>query len=121
MGEAAGRKYLEDVLAVKPTPEVVSAMLSCSRCSLPWASFSRLQGRAAHTHLAVSALRAELLWAHFFWAVSLWLGPQRSPLLLAALCSAVDLIRSGGKKLRFLVAKSDMEIAKKIVSSSSSS
>uniref|UniRef100_A0A8C3BY20 Ras-associating and dilute domain-containing protein n=1 Tax=Cairina moschata TaxID=8855 RepID=A0A8C3BY20_CAIMO len=35
--------------------------------------------------------------------------------------SAVDLIRSGGKKLRFLVAKSDMEIAKKIVSSSSSS
>ncbi|NXJ82882.1 RADIL protein, partial [Trogon melanurus] len=28
--------------------------------------------------------------------------------------SAVDLIRSGGKKLRFLVAKSDMEIAKKI-------
>ncbi|XP_009284842.1 PREDICTED: ras-associating and dilute domain-containing protein [Aptenodytes forsteri] len=35
--------------------------------------------------------------------------------------SAVDLIRSGGKKLRFLVAKSDMEIAKKIGSSSSSS
>ncbi|XP_065588965.1 ras-associating and dilute domain-containing protein isoform X2 [Cyrtonyx montezumae] len=35
--------------------------------------------------------------------------------------SAVDLIRSGGKKLRFLVAKSDMEIAKKIVSSSASS
>ncbi|XP_035195981.1 LOW QUALITY PROTEIN: ras-associating and dilute domain-containing protein [Oxyura jamaicensis] len=35
--------------------------------------------------------------------------------------SAVDLIRSGGKKLRFLVAKSDMEITKKIVSSSSSS
>ncbi|XP_035757231.1 ras-associating and dilute domain-containing protein [Egretta garzetta] len=35
--------------------------------------------------------------------------------------SAVDLIRSGGKKLRFLVAKSDMEIAKKISSSSSSS
>ncbi|XP_065500760.1 ras-associating and dilute domain-containing protein [Caloenas nicobarica] len=35
--------------------------------------------------------------------------------------SAVDLIRSGGKKLRFLVAKSDMEIAKKITSSSSSS
>uniref|UniRef100_A0A8B9ZI44 Ras-associating and dilute domain-containing protein n=1 Tax=Anas platyrhynchos TaxID=8839 RepID=A0A8B9ZI44_ANAPL len=35
--------------------------------------------------------------------------------------SAVDLIRSGGKKLRFLVAKSDMEIAKKIISSSSSS
>ncbi|KAJ7401960.1 Ras-associating and dilute domain-containing protein [Pitangus sulphuratus] len=33
--------------------------------------------------------------------------------------SAVDLIRSGGKKLRFLVAKSDMEIAKKISSSSS--
>ncbi|NXL05348.1 RADIL protein, partial [Mesembrinibis cayennensis] len=28
--------------------------------------------------------------------------------------SAVDLIRSGGKKLRFLVAKSDMETAKKI-------
>ncbi|NXS90958.1 RADIL protein, partial [Jacana jacana] len=28
--------------------------------------------------------------------------------------SAVELIRSGGKKLRFLVAKSDMEIAKKI-------
>ncbi|NXK89626.1 RADIL protein, partial [Formicarius rufipectus] len=28
--------------------------------------------------------------------------------------SAVDLIRSGGKKLRFLVAKSDVEIAKKI-------
>ncbi|NXQ53595.1 RADIL protein, partial [Anthoscopus minutus] len=28
--------------------------------------------------------------------------------------SAVDLIRSGGKKLRFLVAKSDTEIAKKI-------
>ncbi|NXK48341.1 RADIL protein, partial [Chauna torquata] len=28
--------------------------------------------------------------------------------------SAVDLIRSGGKKLRFLIAKSDMEIAKKI-------
>ncbi|KFO59020.1 Ras-associating and dilute domain-containing protein, partial [Corvus brachyrhynchos] len=28
--------------------------------------------------------------------------------------SAVDLIRSGGKKLRFLVAKSDIEIAKKI-------
>ncbi|XP_042294505.1 ras-associating and dilute domain-containing protein isoform X2 [Sceloporus undulatus] len=28
--------------------------------------------------------------------------------------SAVDLIRSGGKKLRFLVAKSDLEIAKKI-------
>ncbi|XP_010122672.1 PREDICTED: ras-associating and dilute domain-containing protein-like, partial [Chlamydotis macqueenii] len=35
--------------------------------------------------------------------------------------SAVDLIRSGGKKLRFLVAKSDMEIAKKISSSSSAS
>uniref|UniRef100_A0A8B9QCY9 Ras-associating and dilute domain-containing protein n=1 Tax=Apteryx owenii TaxID=8824 RepID=A0A8B9QCY9_APTOW len=35
--------------------------------------------------------------------------------------SAVDLIRSGGKKLRFLVAKSDVEIAKKISSSSSSS
>ncbi|XP_056359348.1 ras-associating and dilute domain-containing protein [Oenanthe melanoleuca] len=35
--------------------------------------------------------------------------------------SAVDLIRSGGKKLRFLVAKSDIEIAKKISSSSSSS
>ncbi|KAM6319832.1 ras-associating and dilute domain-containing protein [Podargus strigoides] len=35
--------------------------------------------------------------------------------------SAVDLIRSGGKRLRFLVAKSDMEIAKKISSSSSSS
>ncbi|XP_040539273.1 ras-associating and dilute domain-containing protein isoform X1 [Gallus gallus] len=35
--------------------------------------------------------------------------------------SAVDLIRSGGKKLRFLVAKSDMEIAKKIISSSASS
>ncbi|XP_074866576.1 ras-associating and dilute domain-containing protein isoform X2 [Carettochelys insculpta] len=33
--------------------------------------------------------------------------------------SAVELIRSGGKKLRFLVAKSDMEIAKKISSSSS--
>ncbi|XP_050173330.1 ras-associating and dilute domain-containing protein isoform X2 [Myiozetetes cayanensis] len=33
--------------------------------------------------------------------------------------SAVDLIRSGGKKLRFLVAKSDTEIAKKISSSSS--
>ncbi|XP_077172721.1 ras-associating and dilute domain-containing protein [Paroedura picta] len=28
--------------------------------------------------------------------------------------SAVDLIRSGGKKLRFLVAKSDLEVAKKI-------
>ncbi|XP_054849596.1 ras-associating and dilute domain-containing protein [Eublepharis macularius] len=28
--------------------------------------------------------------------------------------SAVDLIRSGGKKLRFLVAKSDMDVAKKI-------
>uniref|UniRef100_A0A8C3SLF5 Ras-associating and dilute domain-containing protein n=1 Tax=Chelydra serpentina TaxID=8475 RepID=A0A8C3SLF5_CHESE len=35
--------------------------------------------------------------------------------------SAVELIRCGGKKLRFLVAKSDMEIAKKISSSSSSS
>uniref|UniRef100_A0A8C3QMA3 Ras-associating and dilute domain-containing protein n=1 Tax=Cyanoderma ruficeps TaxID=181631 RepID=A0A8C3QMA3_9PASS len=35
--------------------------------------------------------------------------------------SAVDLIRSGGKKLRFLVAKSDIEVAKKISSSSSSS
>ncbi|XP_072205715.1 ras-associating and dilute domain-containing protein isoform X2 [Excalfactoria chinensis] len=35
--------------------------------------------------------------------------------------SAVDLIRSGGKKLRFLVAKSDMEIAKKLISSSASS
>ncbi|KAM6299149.1 ras-associating and dilute domain-containing protein [Aegotheles albertisi] len=35
--------------------------------------------------------------------------------------SAVDLIRSGGKKLRFLIAKSDMEIAKKISCSSSSS
>uniref|UniRef100_A0A8C3JMG5 Ras-associating and dilute domain-containing protein n=1 Tax=Calidris pygmaea TaxID=425635 RepID=A0A8C3JMG5_9CHAR len=35
--------------------------------------------------------------------------------------SAVDLIRSGGKKLRFLVAKSDTEIAKKISSTSSSS
>lgn len=54
MGEAAGRKYLEDVLAIKLTPEVVSAMLSCSRCSPPWASSSRLQGRAAYTHLAVS-------------------------------------------------------------------
>ncbi|XP_030067317.1 ras-associating and dilute domain-containing protein-like [Microcaecilia unicolor] len=30
--------------------------------------------------------------------------------------SAVDLIRSGGKTLRFLVAKSDMEIAEKISS-----
>lgn len=47
--------------------------------------------------------------------------PEFTPLPLAALCSAVDLIRSGGKKLRFLVAKSDMEIAKKISSSSSSS
>jgi hypothetical protein len=27
---------------------------------------------------------------------------------------AVDLIRHGGKKMRFLVAKSDMETAKKI-------
>ncbi|EMP33048.1 Ras-associating and dilute domain-containing protein [Chelonia mydas] len=35
--------------------------------------------------------------------------------------SAVELIRAGGKKLRFLVAKSDMEIAKKISSSSPSS
>nr|XP_033770314.1 ras-associating and dilute domain-containing protein isoform X2 [Geotrypetes seraphini] len=33
--------------------------------------------------------------------------------------SAVDLIRTGGKKLRFLVAKSDMEIAEKISSGSS--
>ncbi|XP_075755764.1 ras-associating and dilute domain-containing protein isoform X2 [Pelodiscus sinensis] len=33
--------------------------------------------------------------------------------------SAVELIRSGGTKLRFLVAKSDMELAKKISSSSS--
>lgn len=47
--------------------------------------------------------------------------PEFTPLPVAALCSAVDLIRSGGKKLRFLVAKSDMEIAKKISSSSSSS
>ncbi|KAH0631985.1 hypothetical protein JD844_019956 [Phrynosoma platyrhinos] len=35
--------------------------------------------------------------------------------------SAVDLIRSGGKKLRFLVAKSDLEIAKKISFGSSPS
>ncbi|XP_074137310.1 ras-associating and dilute domain-containing protein isoform X2 [Sminthopsis crassicaudata] len=35
--------------------------------------------------------------------------------------SAVDLIRSGGKKLRFLVAKSDIEITKKISSSASPS
>ncbi|XP_077774854.1 ras-associating and dilute domain-containing protein isoform X1 [Podarcis muralis] len=35
--------------------------------------------------------------------------------------SAVDLIRSGGKKLRFLVAKSDLEAAKKISFSSSPS
>ncbi|XP_072838512.2 ras-associating and dilute domain-containing protein isoform X1 [Pogona vitticeps] len=35
--------------------------------------------------------------------------------------SAVDLIRSGGKKLRFLVAKSDLEVAKKISFSSSPS
>ncbi|XP_027730453.1 ras-associating and dilute domain-containing protein [Vombatus ursinus] len=35
--------------------------------------------------------------------------------------SAVDLIRSGGKKLRFLVAKSDTEITKKISSSASPS
>ncbi|KAL7979277.1 hypothetical protein Chor_015301 [Crotalus horridus] len=35
--------------------------------------------------------------------------------------SAVDLIRSGGKKLRFLVAKSDLEVAKKISYSSSPS
>ncbi|XP_074063105.1 ras-associating and dilute domain-containing protein isoform X3 [Macrotis lagotis] len=35
--------------------------------------------------------------------------------------SAVDLIRSGGKKLRFLVAKSDIEISKKISSSASPS
>ncbi|KAM8798388.1 ras-associating and dilute domain-containing protein [Eudromia elegans] len=35
--------------------------------------------------------------------------------------SAVDLIRSGGKKLRFLVAKSDAEIANKISSSASPS
>lgn len=47
--------------------------------------------------------------------------PEFTSLPVAALCSAVDLIRSGGKKLRFLVAKSDMEIAKKIGSSSSSS
>ncbi|XP_060116854.1 ras-associating and dilute domain-containing protein [Heteronotia binoei] len=33
--------------------------------------------------------------------------------------SAVDLIRSGGKKLRFLVAKSDLEVAKKISFNSS--
>lgn len=47
--------------------------------------------------------------------------PAFTSLPVAALRSAVDLIRSGGKKLRFLVAKSDMEIAKKISSSSSSS
>ncbi|XP_068940863.1 ras-associating and dilute domain-containing protein [Petaurus breviceps papuanus] len=35
--------------------------------------------------------------------------------------SAVDLIRSGGKKLRFLVAKSDTEVTKKISSSASPS
>jgi hypothetical protein len=38
-------------------------------------------------------------------------------LTLAAPCTvfrAVDLIRSGGKKMRFLVAKSDAEMAKKI-------
>jgi len=47
--------------------------------------------------------------------------PEFTSLPVAALCSAVDLIRSGEKKLRFLVAKSDMEIAKKIGSSCSSS
>lgn len=41
--------------------------------------------------------------------------------LLSGFSSAVDLIRSGGKKLRFLVAKSDMDIAKKISSSLSPS
>ncbi|XP_053132164.1 ras-associating and dilute domain-containing protein isoform X2 [Hemicordylus capensis] len=35
--------------------------------------------------------------------------------------SAVDLIRSGGKRLRFLVAKSDLEVAKKISFSASPS
>uniref|UniRef100_A0A8C8SBZ3 Ras-associating and dilute domain-containing protein n=1 Tax=Pelusios castaneus TaxID=367368 RepID=A0A8C8SBZ3_9SAUR len=35
--------------------------------------------------------------------------------------SAVELIRSGGRKLRFLVAKTDMEIAKKVSSSTSAS
>lgn len=54
-----------------------------------------------------------------------WQAPEGLPELtsvpVAAPCSAVDLIRSGGKKLRFLVAKSDIEIAKKISSSSSSS
>lgn len=54
-------------------------------------------------------------------AASLWGARIHPSVAVAALCSAVDLIRSGGKKLRFLVAKSDMEIAKKISSSSSSS
>lgn len=35
--------------------------------------------------------------------------------------SAVDLIRSGGKKVRFLVAKSELEVAKKISFSASPS
>lgn len=42
-------------------------------------------------------------------------GP-RTGLLLTAFVDfrAVDLIRRGGKKMRFLVAKSDMETARKI-------
>lgn len=40
------------------------------------------------------------------------------PFLLFAPCSAVDLIRLGGGRLRFLVAKSDPEVSEKISASS---
>lgn len=41
-------------------------------------------------------------------------SPPHTVLALLLAFRAVDLIRHGGKKMRFLVAKSDVETAKKI-------
>lgn len=51
-----------------------------------------------------------LCWAQCNWTLL--------PLPLCAACSAVDLIRLGGGRLRFLVAKSDLDVSEKISASS---
>lgn len=50
-----------------------------------------------------------LCWAPCNWTL---------PLPPCAACSAVDLIRLGGGRLRFLVAKSDLDVSEKISASS---
>lgn len=47
-----------------------------------------------------------------------WARCNWTPLPLCVACSAVDLIRLGGGRLRFLVAKSDLDVSEKISASS---